>query len=247
MSGAAVDVGTGCISRPSSLQWVLSGYRADVRRLLALGRPRRRLARPAAGFRDRDFMALSSLADRSPAARARFIGGEARPGPGRRDDRRLAVDPDRLVFAEGRDRHKALGAWAGARWACRRRSGMILGGCSRRGSGWRMGVLRQPADVRARADRRVPAVDGGAEPRVVAEFRRGWRRARHRRHAAAGLRAGERPRRRRSDAGPRRPASSPAPRPAVPAFLLNEQRRDPLARAVDLSGLEGLAVANATG
>ena len=128
------------------------------------------------------------------------------------------------TFNEGSDRNTALGAW-GALAALAAAVGVFLGGVLSEGPGWRWVLLRQPADRACRCSADVPAA-----VRRRARGRR-WptstlrRSARHRRHAAAGLRAGQsargrlghraddrRARRRRRACWPRSWPTSVAPR-----------------------------------
>ena len=166
---------------------------ADLRRVHAARRPRRRPAGPPPRARRRHRADRRLLADRraSPAARACLSAPGSLQGVGAAMTLPAALSILTTTFKEGTDRHTALGVWGGV-GGLASAAGVLLGGAAHRRPRLALGDVRQPDRLRARARRRSSAlISRRATPRAARELRRARRRPGDRRDAAAGLRAGE--------------------------------------------------------
>ena len=120
-----------------NLQWVLSGYLLTYGGFLLLGgRAADLLGRRRLLVAGTSLFALSSLVGGLAPSAGVLIGARVAQGLGAAMMAPAALSILTTTFAEGRDRHKALGAWGGMP-ALAAAAGVFLGGVLADGPGWR--------------------------------------------------------------------------------------------------------------
>ena len=183
-----------------SLQWVLSGYLLTYGGFMLLGgRAADLIGRRRVLVAGTALFGLASLTAGLAGSEGMLIGARLAQGIGAAMMIPAALSILTTSFSEGSDRNTAIGAW-GATAGLASALGVFLGGVISQGSGLALGVLREPAGLRAGPDRGLPAGPRRTASAAPGPLRRARGAARDHRDAALDLRDHQGPRRRLGEA-----------------------------------------------